>query len=275
MDSKMLEITRKDYDRVYQREWTRLIRDSYHRLELETTLFFLNKYLTKNSFILDAGSGPGRYTIELAKKGHNLVLLDLSEKNVELAKQKIKEEGVENKVKECIAGSITDLSRFKDNSFDSVLCLGGALSHIHPEKERKKVINELIRISKKNALIFVSVMGRLSIINLSLVVQNKEIKKKHFLDYSLTGDDFYWFGRKRYAHYFLLDELKKLFDTKKVKFITQVGLEGLGSSQISLINELNNNKKAWKNWIAVHQKYCTSPSVADVSNHFMVIYKKL
>ena len=109
----MLGITRKDYNRICEREWTRLVRDPFHRLEFDTTLFVLNKYLPRNALILDAGAGLGRYTIELAKQGHNLILLDLSEKNVALAKQKIKEEGLDKKVKECVVGSLTDLSRLK------------------------------------------------------------------------------------------------------------------------------------------------------------------
>ena len=50
----------------------RLIKDPYHQLELDTTLHFLKKHLPKKGLILDAGGGPGRYTIELAKQGYSL-----------------------------------------------------------------------------------------------------------------------------------------------------------------------------------------------------------
>lgn len=273
--NKIIEITKNYYDSVTEKEWTRLIRQPYSKLELDTTMFFLRKHLPKKGLILDAGAGPGRYTIELAKLGYDVVLLDLSKGNVELAKLKVKEAKQEKKVKGFYQGTITDLKRFKDNSFDSVICLGGALSHIPSKKERKKTVNELIRIAKKGSPIFVSVMGRLSIINLSLLVQNEEIEKNHFLDYAITGDDYCWFGNNKFAHYFLLDELKKLFDSKKAKLITQVGLEGLASPQPNLINELSKNKKAWNNWIKTHYNYCQNPSVAEISNHFMVIYRKI
>ena len=36
------------------------------------------------------GGGPGRYTIELAKLGYDVVLLDLTPKLLEIAKRKIK-----------------------------------------------------------------------------------------------------------------------------------------------------------------------------------------
>ena len=66
------------YDKHAEREWNRLVQDPYHRLEFIVTMYFLDKYLPKKGLILDAGGGPGRYTIELAKKGYDVVLFDLS-----------------------------------------------------------------------------------------------------------------------------------------------------------------------------------------------------
>lgn len=56
------------YDEHAEREWKRLFHDAYHRLEFIVTMYFLEKYLPKTGVILDAGGGPGRYSIELAKK---------------------------------------------------------------------------------------------------------------------------------------------------------------------------------------------------------------
>lgn len=63
------------YSQIAQKEWRRLKLSPYHELEFLTTMHFLKKYLPKRGLILDAGGGPGRYTIELAKKGYNVVLL--------------------------------------------------------------------------------------------------------------------------------------------------------------------------------------------------------
>jgi ubiquinone/menaquinone biosynthesis C-methylase UbiE len=127
----MSKILVKEYYQKYGiKEWKRLFQDPYHKLEFDTTLYFLKKYLPKKGLILDAGGGPGRYTIELAKLKYDVVLLDLTPKLLEIAKEKIKKEKVENMVKEIVEGSIDDLSRFKDNTFDAVLCLGGCLSHL-------------------------------------------------------------------------------------------------------------------------------------------------
>ncbi|MFN8596723.1 MAG: class I SAM-dependent methyltransferase [Anaerolineae bacterium] len=118
------------YTGYVRKEWRRLIRDPYHRLEFDTTLHFLKKHFPKKGLLLDAGGGPGRYTVTLASQGYDLILLDLTPANLEFAKRQIKRSGVGDRVKDVVEGSIVDLSRFDDNTFNGVLCLGkDALSH--------------------------------------------------------------------------------------------------------------------------------------------------
>ena len=71
-----------------------LIKDAYHRQEFETTLHFLKKHFPKKGLILDAGGGPGRYTVTLASKGYDMTLLDMTPANLEFAKRQIKRSGV-------------------------------------------------------------------------------------------------------------------------------------------------------------------------------------
>ena len=123
-------LVRDYYTDHVEKEWTRLIDDAYHRLELETTLHYLKQYLPDGGHILDAGGGPGRYTIELAQRGYEMVLLDMTPANLDFARQQIIEAGVQKRVAQITEGSIVDLSRFDDDTFDAVLCLGGPLSHV-------------------------------------------------------------------------------------------------------------------------------------------------
>ena len=136
----MAKSVKKFYTGAVNKEWKRLVQDSYNKVEFNTTMHFLNKILPKNGLILDAGGGPGRYTIELAKQGYDVVLLDITPANLELAKKQIKKEKLQNRVKEILAGSIVNLSRFADNSFDAVICLGGPLSHVLSKKDKQKAI---------------------------------------------------------------------------------------------------------------------------------------
>ena len=191
-------------------EWRRLAKDPYHRLEFETTLFFLKKYLPSHGLVLDAGGGPGRYTIELAKLGYDVVLLDMTPANLELARKRIKRDGVQGRVKDTAEGSIVDLTHFADDTFDAVLCTGGPLSHVLGESEREKAIAGLVRVAKPGAPIFTSVMSRLGVLVVELTIGQSEIELPIFKPLYDTGD---YFGGHGFTacHFFLPEELRAAF----------------------------------------------------------------
>jgi ubiquinone/menaquinone biosynthesis C-methylase UbiE len=275
MENRETKLTRRIYTEKIN-EWDRLVKDPFHKLEYDTTLMFLKKYLPPKGLILDAGGGPGRYTVELAKMGYDIMLMDLVPGHLEIAKKKIKQAKIQGKVKGIVEGSITDLSGFKDKHFDAVICLGGPLSHVHPAKERAAAVSELIRVAKKNAPVFISVMGKFGTIARFLPRMIDKVKdtaqfKKLYLD----GDDYRWYGGKEsYAHFFELNELKLLF-ANKVKFLEDIGLQGLSSPSKEQINTMAEREPAaWKNWLEMHYKLCTHPTVVESSLHFMVIGRK-
>ena len=171
-------------------EWRRLDLSPYHRLELDTTLRFLKRYLPPRGLLLDAGGGPGRYTIALAKIGYQVVLLDLLPKHLTIARREIRKAGVQRNVSEITSGSIEDLSRFRDASFDAVLCLGGPLGHLVKRSQRTRALTELARVAKAGAPVFVSVIGRLSVIATELSGRPQELEKNPDLILRIlrTGD---------------------------------------------------------------------------------------
>ena len=92
-------------------EWRRLARHPYSRLEFATTMHFLEQHLPQHGCILDAGGGPGRYTIELAKRGYDVVLLDLTPANVALHGARFRRAKLGTRVKSIVEGTIVDLSQ--------------------------------------------------------------------------------------------------------------------------------------------------------------------
>ena len=268
--------TIKLYSNMVEREWGRLQRDAFHKLEYNTTLEFLKKHLPKDGLVLDAGGGPGRYTIALAKLGYKVVLYDLVDANLKYAKIMIKEEKVEDKVQDVIQGKIEDLSNFLDNSFDAVICLGGPLSHVYSEELRTKAVSELARVAKKDAPIFISVMGKFGTLMNALTKFPDEITmKEHFEDLAYRGEDDCWMNGEGHSHFFTRDELEGLFYKNKIKIIEEVGLEGLASTGEDAASELAEARpEVWQNWLDVHKELCTHPTIVDSSLHFMLIGKK-
>lgn len=268
------KLVKKYYAEYGIKEWRRLAKDPYHQLEFNTTMYFLKKYLPKKGLILDAGGGPGRYSVELAKLGYDVVLLDLTPKLLEIAKRRVKKEKVQNKVKQILQGSIDNLSMFEDDTFDAVICLGGALSHIVNRKQRTKAINELVRVAKKNTPIFVSVIGRLAVCINSInylwpeMLEAPDVYRK----YTIKGD---YLGGYGFAptHLYSPEKLKKEFENK-TKVLEMVGLEGIFSTHQRRYNRVYKLKKYNKILWETHLKTCTEPSIVGISEHFMIICKK-
>jgi SAM-dependent methyltransferase len=268
-----IHVVREYYTTQVLKEWRRLVRDAYHRLEFDTSLFFLDKYLPKSGRILDAGCGPGRYVIELARRGYTLSAFDLTPANLQFARRQVKKTGLHEKVTDFREGTITDLSCWKNDTFDGVICLGGPHSHLLDQHDRLKAIRELIRVARPGAPIIVSVMSRLSVMVVELMLFQQEIGMETHQCIRKTGNIDGTTGFTA-CHFFLPEELKEEFDLKSVEYITMAGLEGLGSNHRKKINELARDEQRWADWLVTHYETCTHPSVVGLSEHMLIVVKK-
>ena len=276
MDPDQLkEKVRNYYAECGLQEWERLSRDPYRRLEFDTTMYLLKQYLPKEGMILDAGGGPGRYTIELAKLGYHVVLLDLAPEMLEIAREKIVKAEVKERVKEILQGSIDDLSMFRDDTFEAVICLGGALSHLVIGQQRQKAVGELVRVAKPGALIFISVIGKLAVCMNTVVFLWPELDSapEVYREYTSTGDYFGGFGFTP-AHFYTPEELESEFK-EKTEVLEMVGLEGMFSTHQKEYNEVYEREKYREILRETHLMTCKHPSFVGISEHFMMICRKM
>ena len=85
----LLESQIKKYYEGYDED-SRLIKDNSHSIEFITTTKYLDKYISKESKILEVGAATGRYSFYYAKKGCEVTALELSENHIEIMKNKQK-----------------------------------------------------------------------------------------------------------------------------------------------------------------------------------------
>lgn len=273
-----MSIIIKYYDEHAESEWKRLSHDAYRRLEYIVTMHFLDKYLPKTGVVLDAGGGPGRYTVELAKKGYDVVLLDISPKCLELAKKKIERVHVANRVKQ-IEGSIVDMSILKDEQFDAVLCLG-PFSHLIEKHHREKAANEIVRVAKTGAPIFISVIGLYGVFRTVLQRLQHELTEPSHAELFTHGIH-RWHGISHKgergfpdAYFWHPRELKELFETKGIKTLQMATCEGLSSHLPGATNKLYRDKEKWARWTELILKTCTDPILLGMGEHFLYVGQK-
>ncbi|WDP87623.1 MAG: methyltransferase domain-containing protein [Desulfobacter sp.] len=73
--------------------------------------------------ILDAGGGYGPFSIGLAKRGHRVVLCDLSKNMLDIARENFSKQGVQDRLTLC-HGPVQKLSPGQYPPFDLILCHG-------------------------------------------------------------------------------------------------------------------------------------------------------
>ncbi len=236
-------------------------------------MYFIDKFLPKRGLVLDGGSGPGKYTVELTKRGNTVIALDPVEKSLRFLRKAVEMHGAAGRLKGVVNGRLEDLSRFKDNTFDGVISLGGPMSHIMDERLRKRAAAEILRVAKPRARIFVSVMSRMSMIDGFVTDFQKDLDSPYSKAWVKTGDYFGGYGFTAF-HGFLPGELSDLFDAKTFKKITMVGIEGFGSRSEKKLARLQKNKSRWKGWLKMHLETAEEPSIIGVSEHIMLIGEK-
>jgi SAM-dependent methyltransferase len=145
------------FDGYGEREWDRFDRNPMDRVNLEVHRRLLHEFVRPGERVLEAGAGPGRFTLELAAIGARVVAGDISPRQLELHAEKTAE--VEDAVEARVLLDIVDLSQFRDGEFDAVVCYGGPLSYVLGEADR--ALAELLRVTRPGGPVLVTVMSLL------------------------------------------------------------------------------------------------------------------
>jgi len=210
------EIISEFYDQAD--EDSRLQRSRHGQLEYAVTMNYIHRFATPGSSVLEVGAGTGRYSITLANEGFHMTAVELVESNFSTLQEKSR--GIERL--QAIQGDATDLSRFADQSFDMTLVLG-PLYHLYDKEDVQKAIDEAIRVTKKNGIIFFAFISVFGIMYANYFQGNwsvgqeenftKDYEVRHFKEQLFTGYD--------------VTEFEKLFEKKPVQWITTTGTDGI------------------------------------------------
>jgi SAM-dependent methyltransferase len=138
------------FDDYGEREWHRFEDGTTPGPSVTTHTRMLEGYIQPGDRVLDAGAGPGRFTLELLRLGAHVTALDISPGQLELLKARVPDV-------DAVVGDITDLSQFGADTFDVTVCYGGPLSYVVDRAE--KAVAELARVTKPGGHVVVSVMG--------------------------------------------------------------------------------------------------------------------
>ncbi|VVB84123.1 Ubiquinone/menaquinone biosynthesis C-methyltransferase UbiE [uncultured archaeon] len=169
--------------------------NEFKKLPADSTIKFLKMQKGK---ILDFGSGSGRHLIKI--KNGKMYLLDFSEKMVELARKKAKEQKIEAEF------AVSDMAKtpYEDNFFDSAICISAL--HCLKKPKQEKAVKQLYRILKPKAEILIGVWNK----------ESKRLKRHKGKETLIKWND----KGERYYYLFNEKEIHDLFKKHKFKIIS-------------------------------------------------------
>ncbi len=277
------QYTRTFYNACGENEWHRLEKTAYGRLQGIIHTDWLNYYVKKGDKVLDAGSGPGRFSIAAAQLGARVTVLDISDKQIEIAHRKIHETGLIGNIARFIQGDISDLSEISDNSFDVVICYGGALSYVC--EQRVKAAAELVRVTRPGGVLLISVMSLLgSLLGVTrtpdmytLQAPEKANPGVPGLWKSLETGDLPGFPSRigmQHApmHLFTVEELAGLFKGQEILKIAGSNVSVREASTSA--EQIAVDPQAWKTLVEFERRINTNPGLVNSGSHIMIAVKR-
>ncbi len=272
--------TRAFYNAYGDIEWSRLEATAYGRLQAIIHTDFIRRYVGPGDRVLDAGCGPGRFSIVVAELGATVTALDLSNVQLQLAKERLGEAGVLESVGGFVSGDIADLSMFQDGHFDVVICYGGALSYVCAQRYR--AASELVRVVRPAGILLTSVMSRYgamaNLVRRPTMPVLKYPEEWHVWRVAEDGD-LPAFPSTRVnmehppMHMFTSDELRGLLPGCTVVELAGSNVTAFEGS--TTIEGVLGDQQAWPTAVALERKLNSRPGLVDSGSHIIMAAQRL
>lgn len=262
-----------DYYSVFD-EWGRLEREP---LEFIINWHYIKEHLPSSGNVFDNGAGPGKYSMELAKRGYMVTLSDITPRLVEMAKENASESGLTDQFKEFRVLNATHLDGIPSEAFDVSLMMG-PLYHLQKEEERKEAVKELFRVTKKNGIIFVAFQSRMKMTITSL--QFPQFWKPNDTMNSLSDFGEYGVfnhtdkGRFTGAYYFNIDEIKPFMESHGFETIDLIGSSSIGGLLKNEQKQYWEQRGEYQQLIDLLINTAKDPSVLGISSHLLYIGRR-
>ena len=280
MDRVPADQVRAYYDEYGDREWTRFELGPIARVNLEIHRRFLARLVKPGDRVLEAGAGPGRFTIQLAELGARITVLDISPAQLELNRQKVAEAGREGAVEDRLLADLADLSAIETGSFDVTTAYGGPLSYFFDRAG--DALDELIRVTKPGGVVAFSVMSKwgtlhrflgdivLTLGRAGLAAENDRIARTGDLTGVAAGVEGMTLPHE--CHMFTWDEVESLISGRPCEVIDASASNFLAIRSAEVLNELS--AEEWASFLDWEEAACRSRGALDAGTHLLVALRK-
>lgn len=252
------------------REEERLTTNNARKIEFITTSRIMDEHLNEKMQILDCAAGTGIYSFYLADNGHKVTATDITPRHIEVINKIMQDK--EYQMRTAVLDA-TDMSMFKDESFDVVLNMG-PFYHLLTEESRNKCLLESLRVLKKGGLIFTAYIPRYYVFHLAALSDTRYLDRKLAEQIIGTGvlkhndEKCFWTD----TYYSTMSEMEQLYTNNNLYIIDHFAQDGLTPLFSKTID--NWTEHEFKTWCDYHYSVCREKSTLGASNHVVIVGRK-
>ena len=271
-------IIERHFDKDPSMEWERLDNSPRGKVQFHIHQYYLRKYIKKDDRVLEIGPGPGRFTIELARLGAKISIVDISKEQLKLNEEKVEEAGFEDTIEWRRKLDILNLEGIPDDAFDSIVCYGGLLSYVMEFVD--KALDEVIRVTKPGGIILTSVMSSLGThhhLIRNIFEDGVDIGLELFDEVAQTGDVMGKVagGGTHHCHMFRWSEYRDILSRHSIEILDVSAANFLSNGLYNeeYLTELMSDSEKWNLFLKWELDFCQEPGVIDGGTHMIVILK--
>jgi S-adenosylmethionine-dependent methyltransferase len=269
----MSQYVQNFYDQNANHEWQRLD-TPLSKIEFASALWLINKYFPKQGCVCDIGSGPGRYAIELIRKGYSVTLFDLSKELIHLAQTKIAELNL--KAQRFIVGDARKMEQLASESFEAVLLMG-PMYHIIDPGDRLKVLKNALRILKPQGVALITYLNSWGLIRTGFSDFPTWYQDISFLRSMLNEHIFSGESLSNFTEcYWSTPEIAiKEVESAGFEVVSYGGAQGFAGGMRLILEQLaEENHDAFENVVQVAAEMCELKQYRDSTEHMHLIVRK-
>ena len=235
----------------------------YNRITLDNIRRFVPD--EQGAVVLDAGGGTGMWSIELARMGYGVVLVDISEGMLRNARKNVATASLEHLI-EIRQADILSMPEFADGSFAMVLCEGDPLSYCG---DHRQAMREMARVLRPGGALVASVDGRASALGWLRDADIDEVQRFLETGNLMIPPDYP--EETRYAcHAFTPTEIRELYESSGLTVERIIGKPVLRGLSVANSDDPVVRERRYQ----LESKYCDHPDFVSLGPHLEIAGRK-